>query len=474
MEYSTIMRDMARKNYSIFQLGVRLADVLALAAAGQLASLIRFGYFVGDGQPIHSVLLYLCSALAFLLFSEFELYASWRGRSGLAMFGRVALIWALVLLIGLFIGFLIHHVGELSRLWLFYWFITGTIFIAAVRWVCYSILCQLRKNGVNKKTVLIVGYGRIGREMHMRALRDDWYGYEVKAIHACGEDGGNIDTRSVMLIERQEDIPAYVKDNNINEIWLALSMRSSDKLQEIQYLLRNSLVDIRWIPDTIGMQILSKKIGDFLGFPAVDINRPATSGLNGIAKDAFDKLFALAAMILLLPLFIVIAIAIKLSSPGPILFKQPRLGLNGSRFNVYKFRSMKPHRERGVITQAKADDERITKIGKFIRRTSLDELPQFLNVFLGDMSIVGPRPHALQHNEMYSDLLDVYMVRHRVKPGITGWAQINGYRGETDTVDKMEKRVQFDLYYIQNWSMWMDLHIIAWTAFKGWTGKNAY
>ncbi|HEV2609943.1 MAG TPA: sugar transferase, partial [Noviherbaspirillum sp.] len=153
---------------------------------------------------------------------------------------------------------------------------------------------------------------------------------------------------------------------------------------------------------------------------------------------------------------------------------QPRLGLNGKKFNVYKFRSMKMHQEHGVVKQATKDDPRITPIGAFLRRTSLDELPQFINVLLGDMSVVGPRPHALQHNEMYKDLLEMYMLRHRVKPGITGWAQIHGHRGETDTVDKMAKRVQFDLHYIQNWSLWMDIRIIIWTAFKGWTGKNAY
>jgi putative colanic acid biosynthesis UDP-glucose lipid carrier transferase len=193
-----------------------------------------------------------------------------------------------------------------------------------------------------------------------------------------------------------------------------------------------------------------------------------------MAKDLFDKIFSVVALIMLLPLFLVIAISIKLSSPGPVLFRQPRLGLNGKAFNVYKFRSMKLHQEHGTVTQATQGDPRITPIGRFLRRTSLDELPQFINVLMGDMSVVGPRPHALQHNEMYMEKLEMYMLRHRVKPGITGWAQIHGYRGETDTVDKMAKRVQFDLHYIQNWSFSMDIKIIVWTAFKGWTGNNAY
>ena len=238
--------------------------------------------------------------------------------------------------------------------------------------------------------------------------------------------------------------------------------------------MRNVLVDIKWIPDTIGVQLLSNRVGDFLGFPAVDINMPAASGLNGVAKMAFDKLFCIVALALLAPLLVAIAIGIKTSSSGPVLFRQPRLGLNGRKFNVYKFRTMKPHHDIGMIKQVKKGDARVTKFGLFLRRTSLDELPQFFNVLLGDMSIVGPRPHALQHNRMYSDLLETYMIRHRVKPGITGWAQINGHRGETDTVEKMKRRVQCDVFYIRNWSMSMDLRIIAWTAFKGWSGKNAY
>lgn len=469
-----MMQDLISKHASRLEFSMRVTDILALWSAGQLAGWIRFGGQLPEAAPIHLILLYFCSALAFLLFAEIELYVSWRGRSAFSMIGRIALTWGLVLMIGLFFSFLIHHVGELSRLWLFYWFMIGIVFIAIVRWSVYAVLRYLRKNGMNSKKVVIVGYGRIGQEMHQRALRQDWYGYEVKAVHADPEDIASVDHTLVERIDTKEAIPSYVAANQVDEIWIALSISASDQLQKIQYLLRNALVDIRWIPDTLCMQMLSSKVGNFLGFPAVDLNRPVSSGLNGVAKNVFDKLFALAVLILLSPLFLAIAAAIKLTSPGPVFFMQPRLGLNGKKFNVFKFRSMKLHQEHGVVSQATRNDPRITPLGQFMRRTSIDELPQFFNVLLGDMSIVGPRPHALQHNEMYKDLLEVYMARHRVKPGITGWAQINGHRGETDTVDKMEKRVQFDLYYIQHWSLWMDIRIIVWTAFKGWTGNNAY
>jgi putative colanic acid biosynthesis UDP-glucose lipid carrier transferase len=206
----------------------------------------------------------------------------------------------------------------------------------------------------------------------------------------------------------------------------------------------------------------------------MDLNCMKPSAASHIEKYLFDKLFSLAALVLFAPLMLLIIAAIKLDSRGPVFFVQPRIGLNGRQFNVLKFRSMHRHDPGATLRQAARQDARVTRVGRFLRRTSLDELPQFINVLLGDMSVVGPRPHAVSHTEMYSQQLDVYMVRHRAKPGITGWAQINGARGETDTLDKMMRRVQFDLYYIQHWSLWMDIRIVLWTACKGWTGNNVY
>ena len=449
-------------------------DVLAINVAGQLASYLHFNTALEEASPIHAGLVYLCCALAFLLLPQFGLYRSWRGRSMALMWGRIIVSWGMVLLIGLFFSFLIHHAGNISRLWVFYWYANGVALLMLTRMIVYSILYYLRKKGWNSKRVVIVGYGQTGREMHRRAAEQGWFGYEVAAVHAITEDACAPIDPSIQRIETLQDIPDFVMLNRIDEIWLTLPISASAELQKLQYLLRNTLVDIRWVPDTLSMQILSSTMVDFMGFPAVDLNRPIASGLSGIAKDLFDKVFSLAVLILLMPLFIVIAICIKWSSPGPVFFRQPRHGLNGKKFNVYKFRSMKVHQEHGTITQATQNDPRITRIGQFLRRTSLDELPQFFNVLIGDMSVVGPRPHALQHNDMYKDRVELYMLRHRVKPGITGWAQIHGYRGETDTEEKMVKRVQFDLYYIRNWSLWMDLRIIAWTAFRGWTGNNAY
>lgn len=451
---------------------MRIVDVIVLWAAGQLAGLLSFQTSLSNVPPVHTILLYFSCALALILFSNFGMYGSWRGRSMLSMFLQCALSWAAVMMCALLFSFLIHHVGSLSRLWMVHWYVVGALGLLLPRAAVYTILRQLREKGLNSKRVIIVGYGAVGREMHARASTQSWYGYDVKAVYPA--EGEDIVPAGVERVDSLGDLLEAVRRHEIHEIWITLPLSDQERLRELQFVLRNALVDIRWVPDTLSMQILSNKIISFLGMPALDLNQPVAADMNAIAKDVFDKFFSATVLFLLLPLFIFIGIAIKLSSPGPIFFRQPRLGLNGRPFMCFKFRSMKVHQEHGVVTQATQNDPRITPIGGFLRRTSLDELPQFINVLLGDMSVVGPRPHALQHNELYKDKLEMYMLRHRVKPGITGWAQIHGYRGETDTVDKMAKRVQFDLHYIKNWSFAMDMKIIVWTAFKGWTGNNAY
>ena len=464
------MHDLIERNSSRLDYLLRIVDVIVLFAAGQIAALLRFSSPISETSSVHNVLLYFCCALALAIFSQFDLYSSWRGRSLAQMFIQIALAIITLLCCGLILSFLIRQVDELSRLWVAYWAILALSGMMLSRALLYSILSGLRELGINNKHVMIVGYGSTGRELHKRALTQKWTGYRVSAIHSKQEVADDIEH-----VEKLHDIPNAIKRHNIQEIWLTVPIAESGKLQIVQYLLRNLLVDVRWVPDTGTMAILSNKTIDFMGMPAVDLNRPASAGMNGVLKDIFDKIFSLCVLILLLPLFIVLATIIKLSSPGPVFFHQPRLGLNGKRFDVYKFRSMKLHTESdGIITQATRNDPRITPIGRFIRRTSLDELPQFINVLKGDMSIVGPRPHALQHNDLYKNKVSMYMQRHRVKPGITGWAQINGCRGETDTDEKMQRRVAYDLQYIQNWSFWMDLKIILWTAFKGWTDTNAY
>lgn len=228
------------------------------------------------------------------------------------------------------------------------------------------------------------------------------------------------------------------------------------------------------MPDLYTYNLSVSQLKEVGGVQTFSIFSSPFDGVGKFTKRVEDIIIGSMIALLISPVLLAVAIGVKLSSPGPVLFKQDRYGLGGKKIKVWKFRSMKVMENDAVVTQATKNDPRVTKFGAFIRRTSLDELPQFINVLQGSMSIVGPRPHAVAHNEQYRKLVDNYMIRHKIKPGITGWAQINGYRGETETVDKMDKRIRYDIQYMQNWSLWLDIKIIFLTVFKGFVSETAY
>ena len=238
--------------------------------------------------------------------------------------------------------------------------------------------------------------------------------------------------------------------------------------------MRDTTTSIYFMPDTFIHDMIQARVDMLNGIPMLAVCETPFLGINGIIKRVSDIVLSVIILLLISPLLLILAIGVKLSSPGPIIFRQSRYGLDGKEITVYKFRSMTVSENGSNIVQAQKNDVRVTRFGAFIRKTSLDELPQFINVLQGRMSIVGPRPHAVAHNETYRKLIKNYMVRHKVKPGITGWAQVNGYRGETDTLEKMEKRIEFDLDYMRNWSLYLDLWIIIRTVMVVFKDKNAY
>ena len=264
-------------------------------------------------------------------------------------------------------------------------------------------------------------------------------------------------------------------ETRYDEIYIALPLRAEPRIKQILNALADSSITVNFIPDFFSFDLLHSRLTDIGGVPIISVyDSPLNSSGKALLKRLEDLIISTVIITLISPLLFAIAIAIKITSEGPVIFKQRRYGINGEEITILKFRSMTVCDDGHEITQAKKNDVRLTKIGAFLRRTSLDELPQFFNVIAGTMSIVGPRPHACAHNEQYRKLIPKYMLRHLVKPGITGWAQIHGWRGETDTLDKMEKRVEFDLHYIDNWSLWLDLKIILLTFVKGFINKNAY
>jgi len=270
------------------------------------------------------------------------------------------------------------------------------------------------------------------------------------------------------------DIVTYVKNNKIDMVYIALPLPLDLKTRNIVSDLSETSAEIYLIPDVHDVGLLRMSLSEIAGLPVINLNDTPCSGLNYIFKQLEDKVVALIILIMISPLMLLIALGIKLTSPGPVLFRQRRDGINGEDIVILKFRTMTVCEDGPDIPQAMKCDSRVTRFGSVLRRFSLDELPQFFNVLQGSMSVVGPRPHAVAHNEQYRKLIKSYMLRHKMKPGITGWAQINGFRGETDTLEKMKKRVEYDIYYINNWSLWLDIKIILITMFKGFSGKNAY
>ena len=372
-------------------------------------------------------------------------------------------------------GVLFKVSERFSRIWLINWFVLSFALIVGYRFLTYLLLIWIRESGYNRRNVLVVDAGDLGKSISQNLLTQRSSGYDIALFLDDNPEllGTSID--GVKVFTDMEKIEFYVNELNIREVWIALPLRAEKRLKKIIGLLRYNMVSIKLIPDVFGLELLNHSVCKIVGIPALDLRTSPMIGWRLLVKYLEDRLIGLLIFILIIPLLILISMGVKLSSQGPVLFKQRRHGWDGKIINVYKFRTMKIHQENSAqVLQATKNDSRITKFGCFLRKTSLDELPQFYNVLQGRMSIVGPRPHAIEHNEMYKSKVDKYMLRHKVKPGITGWAQINGYRGETDTLEKMQKRVEYDLYYIQHWSLWLDLKIIFLTIFKGFAGKNAY
>lgn len=459
----------AERNSALHYL-YRLCDALLIAGAGIVMGAIYFPGGIRDAAPVHGFLTMLCALGALVVFPAFGLYESWRGRSQAVLALRACAAWAAVFLAGLIGTFLIHQIAAVSRVWSLGWFLSATVALLLSRAVMFRMLANVREQGINAKRVVIFGYGPLGREMYLRVQQIRAAGYRVVGIY---DETSEAIPAGVEPLRTMEEINTMVRSQGVREIWLTLPMAACRDLSDVVRQFRNELIDIRWVPDVASVELLGHRFSDFMGLPVIDLNSPPVSGVTGVVKASFDRAFALAVLVGLSPVLLTIAAMVKLSSPGPVLFRQQRLGIDGRPFNVYKFRTMRMHQDHGV-TQATRDDPRVTRLGAFLRRTSLDELPQFLNVLRGEMSVVGPRPHAMEHNEIYKELIDRYMLRHRVKPGITGWAQINGLRGQTDTIEKMRKRIEFDIYYIQHWSFKLDLRIILRTAVHGWTGAAAY
>ncbi len=426
-------------------------------------------------QPHYRVALILSVLITALIFPFYDIYRSWRGSSIVRELANITLAWVMVVILLVVAAFLSKSGEQYSRLWLGFWFLLCWMALLLHRIVLRVILRVMRRADWNSRRVLIVGAGDFGREVVRGIVDSPWAGLKVVGFV---DDNPNLQDsiiENVPVLGVSSDLEELLRSHDADEVWLALPLREEPRMREILFDLRHSTVNVRFIPDVFGFRFFNRSMHEVAGIPVLDLNVTPMVGINRVIKAVEDRVLSFIILVLISPILLVVAIGVKYSSPGPILFRQLRHGWDGKPIEIYKFRSMIVHEEsEGKITQAVREDPRITRIGRFLRRSSLDELPQFINVLQGRMSIVGPRPHAIAHNYHYKDLIHAYMQRHRVKPGITGWAQVNGWRGETDTLDKMKKRIEYDLYYIEHWSLWFDLRIIVMTIVSGFSGRNVY
>ena len=429
------------------------------------------------GQPITVAYLALAT-LAFLvamqLVSDPVLDASAHRDVAAVVRHRIFGEWLMVSAVLLFLAFAFKVTETFSRKVILTWFaITPFMVIAAQiglrRFAAFSAL-----RGSIAQSHVIVGANECGRRLAQRLQANPHLGtFKGFFDNRLGERMANLPDEQ--LLGTMSDIGDYVRLNGVSNIYICLPIRAEERVMRLMEELRDTTASVYFVPDIFVFDLMRAQLAEIDGIPVVAVCETPFSGMNGVLKRASDIVFSSVLIALLWPVMLAIALGVRQSSPGPIIFKQRRYGLYGERIQVYKFRTMSVCEDCGDrIVQAQRDDPRVTRFGRFLRRTSLDELPQLFNVLFGTMSLVGPRPHAVAHNEEYRKLIDGYMLRHKVRPGITGWAQVNGFRGETESLEKMKRRVEFDLHYLRNWSLALDITILFRTARIVLRDSNAY
>ena len=386
----------------------------------------------------------------------------------------VLLNWAIVLIILLFFGYASGYVWTFPARMEVAWCAGVPIALFLAHAALPMLLPKLLALEGVRRNAVIAGSSELGAKLAAQISDSALLGIHLDGIFDDRRPERRVMIEEVPVLGRLDQLAEYVKSHHVDLIYITLPMASQPRILRLLNELRDTTASIYFVPDIFVFDLIQARMDSINGIPVVAVCETPFFGVNGMLKSISDFVLGFLILILISPLLLILAAGVKLSSPGPVLFRQRRYGLDGRQITVYKFRTMVVLEDGQEIKQATRDDQRITPFGRFLRRTSLDELPQFINVLQGRMSIVGPRPHAVAHNETYRKLINGYMVRHKVKPGITGWAQVNGLRGETDTVDKMRQRIEYDLGYLRNWSLRLDLQIIAKTIFLVFRDGRAY
>lgn len=469
---------MIKDNQKYFNRLHVVLDALVVAASYMLAWYLKFASPFSNSDPnvgalsmgTYFEMLILIVPGCLILYYTFNLYTAKRAtvhKYEILNIFQANTVGLIILMAGWYMVSQIHF----SRLMMGYFYIINITLTALVRSLIRILLQYFREKGYNLKYILLVGYSRAAEEYIGRINSNPQWGYVVRGILDDSVPSGTL-YKGVKVLGRIDNLHYILPQNKLDEIAITLSLKDYDHLERIVDMCEKSGVHTKFIPDYNSLFPSRPYTEDLMGLPVINIRYvPLSNTLNWISKRIVDIVTALAGLVVSAPVMVGAAIAVGCTSRGPIIFKQERIGLHNKPFKMYKFRTMevqKPSKEaQGWTTK---DDPRVTKVGKFLRRTSIDELPQLFNILKGNMSVVGPRPERPQFVEKFKEEIPRYMVKHQVRPGLTGWAQINGYRGDTS----IKRRIEYDIFYIENWTMSFDIKIMFLTIFKGFINKNAY
>lgn len=434
-------------------------------------------YHIGYLTPDYVImLLLLVGSLAVV----YDHYAIYRSNAGLTLKAfKLFKAWTATFAFLVAMAFLTKQSDKYSRLLVAEIFLFGLLAQFILHVAMREVQEKLSRNSLQSENVLIIGSGRLANFLHRKISDNPWIGERVIGCVLIkeGDDPGpppSDEADQLPVLGGIANLDDLIEQNAIRTVYFVTPLDASEVIESVYFKLLDKHIAVNWVPDIFSLRLINHSVREIAGIPVLTLSETPLTGMRHLMKNVEDRLLASLALLAAAPLLLLVAIAIKIDSPGPIFFRQQRKGWNGDIFWIWKFRSMVVHEPpAGVVKQAQINDPRVTRIGAFIRRTSLDELPQLFNVLQGDMSLVGPRPHAIQHDAEYSDRISDYFARHKIKPGITGLAQVRGFRGETKDLDQMIQRVESDIEYINNWSLWLDFVILLRTV-TAFTGKHAY
>ena len=472
-----IKKGLLKGHSSFLNLILRLIDLAVVLICGVLSYYYSAAYETYTAAGVHGLpehyikVILFAVILVVLLFPLFNIYRVWRGSSTLTEIKQMTMAWLMAGLLLAGLAFATKSGADYSRSWMGFWFVSTWVTLVGSRVLLRIVLSWMRSSGFNHRHIVIVGTGEQAIVVADRLRRSTWFGLEISALfgtHTVKLPSWLQDKRMISDVSELRD---YVDDGGVDQVWISLPHSEEETIRNVISALDGSVAEIRYVPDIFEYQLMHHSLTEIAGVPVVNISYSAIHGMNKGVKAVEDFVLVMVLLMMASPVMLLIAAGVKFSSPGPVFYRQRRIGWNGVEFTMYKFRSMPVEAEEksGPVWASKVDN-RATRFGSFLRKTSLDELPQLFNVLQGKMSLIGPRPERPMFVEKYKDEIPHYMKKHLVKAGLTGWAQVHGWRGNTC----LHTRIEHDLYYIENWSLWLDIKIIIMTVFRGLVHKNAY